>query len=82
MDLFKALEMQRIECQSLSDTHKRTMEENYEMKRLFDETMIENRKLLMLLKEQKDKNYEVKDDLKRLVRVKELIEGKSLKMRN
>jgi hypothetical protein len=65
MDLFKALEMQRIECQALSESEKRKNEEGREIKGLYDEMMMENRKMVMILKEQRERNFDLRDDLKR-----------------
>lgn len=57
--------MQRVECQTLAQGQKRLAEDNRRLEQLSHETIVENTKLLALLKQHKERALDLTDELRK-----------------
>jgi hypothetical protein len=65
LDLFKTLEVQKIKNDTLELQGMKDRAEVEQLKTLMAETMAENKQLLMVIKEERDKCHDLGDSLKK-----------------
>jgi hypothetical protein len=65
LDLFKTLEVQKIKNDTLELQGMKDRKEVEQLKTLMAETMAENKQLLMVIKEERDKCHDLGDSLKK-----------------